>query len=117
MLSDFVPGSEPVASNDSVAINVLIAFKRRGRRWIVQPIGEAASMRDIARREGTNLSCIARHINLTLLAPEIVVAILDEAVPEGVQLLMLAINPTLQLGEEREQLTTRSTRVISSGSG
>lgn len=46
--------------------------------------GEAASMRDIARREGTNPSYIGRHINLTLLAPENVAAILDETSPEGI---------------------------------
>jgi hypothetical protein len=62
--------------------------------------GEAASMCDIARREGTNHSYIARHINLTLLAPEIVTAILDETLPEGVQLLMLAINPPMFWSEQ-----------------
>lgn len=130
------PTTEVLASNGSIVLNVPIALKRRSGRRVVLPVGakaaasrtpatllqlvlarghrwlrmleagEAASMRDIARREGTNPSYIARRINLTLLAPEIVVVILDEAVPEGVQLLMLAINPTLQLDEEREQLTT-----------
>lgn len=117
------PATEVVASNGSVVLNVPIALKRRSGRRVVLPAGaeaaasrttatplqlalarghrwlrmletgEAASMCDIARREGTNHSYIARHINLTILAPEIVAAILEETLPEGVQLLMLAINP------------------------
>ena len=119
------PGTEVRASNGSVVLNVPIALKRRSGRRVVLPAGadapasrmnatplqlalarghrwlrmletgEAASMCDIARREGTNHSYIARHINLTLLSPEIVAAILNEALPEGVQLLMLAINPPM----------------------
>lgn len=46
-------------------------------------VGEAASMCDIARREGTNHSYIARHINLTLLAPKIVTVILDKTLQGG----------------------------------
>lgn len=119
------PASEVVASNGSVVLNVPIALKRRSGRRVVLPAGteaaasqtpatplqlalarghrwlrmlqtgEAASMCDIARREGTNHSYIARHINLTLLSPEIVEAILNETLPEGGQLLMLAINPPM----------------------
>jgi len=119
------PASEVVASNGSVVLQVPIALKRRSGRRVVLPAGaeaaasrtnatplqlalarghrwlrmletgEAASMCDIARREGTNHSYIARHINLTVLAPEIVAAILEERLPEGVQLLMLAINPPI----------------------
>ncbi len=57
--------------------------------------GEATSMCAIARRESTNHSHIARHINLTLLAPDIVAAILDETLPQRVQLLALAIKPPI----------------------
>lgn len=124
------PATEVVASNGSVVLNVPIALKRRsgrrvvlaagaetatgrttatplqlalarGHRWLrMLETGEAASMCDIARREGTNHSYIARHINLTLLAPEIVTAILDETLPDGVQLLMLAINPPMFWSEQ-----------------
>lgn len=125
------PATEVVASNGSVVLNVPIALKRRSGRRVVLPAeaeaaasrtnatplqlalarghrwlrmletGEAASMCDIARREGTNHSYIARHINLTLLAPEIVAAILKETLPEGVQLLMLAINPPMLWEQQR----------------
>ena len=67
----------------------------RGHRWLrMLEAGEAASMSEIARREGTDHSYVARHINLTLLAPGIVAAILDEALPEGVRLHALSINPS-----------------------
>ncbi len=106
------PATEVVASNGSVVLNVPIALKRRSCRRIVLPVGaeaaasrttatplqlalarghrwlrmletgEAASMCDIARREGTNHSHIARNINLTLVAPEIVAAILHSTLSE-----------------------------------
>lgn len=120
-----------VASDGGVVLNVPIALKRRsgrrvvavagtdaaaartgatplqlalarGHRWLrMLECGEAASMCDIARREGTNHSYVARHINLTLLAPDIVAAILDETLPEGVQLLSLAINPPMLWEDQR----------------
>ena len=130
------PATEVVASNGSVVLNVLIALKRRSGRRVVLPAGaeaatsrttatplqlalarghrwlrmletgEAASMCEIARREGTNHSYIARHINLTLLSPEIVAAILNETLPEGDQLLMLAINPPMAWNDQvRQQLS------------
>ena len=124
------PASEVVASNGSVVLQVPIALKRRSGRRVVLPAGaeaaasrtnatplqlalalghrwlrmletgEAASMCDIARREGTNHSYIARHINLTLLAPEIVAAILGETLPAGLQLMDLAINPPMPWAEQ-----------------
>lgn len=119
------PATEIRASNGSVVLNIPIALKRRSGRRVVVPAGseatanrttatplqlalarghrwlrmletgEATSMCDIARREGTNHSYIARHINLTLLSPETVAAILDETLPEGSQLLTLAVNPPM----------------------
>lgn len=124
------PASEVVASNGSVVLQVPIALKRRSGRRVVLPAGaeaaasrtnatplqlalarghrwlrmletgEAASMCDIARREATNHSYIARHINLTLLAPEIVAAILGETLPAGLQLMDLAINPPMPWAEQ-----------------
>jgi hypothetical protein len=125
--------NEVVASNGSVVLNVPIALKRRSGRRVVLPAGaeaaaspttatplqlalarghrwlrmletgDAASMCDIARREGANHSYIARHINLTLLSPEIVAAILDETLPAGVQLLTLAINPPMMWVHQKRE--------------
>ena len=55
-------------------------------------------MRD-RRREGTRQSCVARHINLIQTAV-IVAAILDETLPECVELLRLAITPDAVEGPE-----------------
>lgn len=77
----------------------------RGHRWLrMLEAGDAASMSEIARREGTDHSYVARHINLTLLAPEIVAAILDEALPEGVRLHALSINPPALWEQQRRAI-------------
>lgn len=81
----------------------------RGHRWLrMLEAGEAASMSEIARREGADHSYIARHINLTLLAPEIVAAILDEELPDGVRMHALSINPHPLWGVQRFSLGTAS---------
>jgi hypothetical protein len=77
----------------------------RGFRWLrMIESGEASSMSDIARREGGDHSYVARMLNLTTLAPDIIAAILDEAVPPEVRLVDLAISPPLLWSEQREQL-------------
>jgi hypothetical protein len=66
----------------------------RGHRWLrMLEAGDASSMSEIARREGTDHSYVARHINLTLLAPDIVAKILDERIADGVKLHTLSISP------------------------
>ncbi len=96
-----VAGAEPVAATRDGATPLLQALAR-GHRWLrMLETGDAASMCDIARRESTNHSYVARHINLTLLAPDIVAAILDESLPEGVQLLSLAISPPMLWVDQR----------------
>ena len=96
-----VAGAEPVAAISAGATPLQLALAR-GHRWLrMLEAGEAASMCDIARRESTNHSYVARHINLTLLAPDIAAAILDETLPEGVQLLSLAINPPMLWEDQR----------------
>ena len=77
----------------------------RGHRWLrMLEAGEAASMSEIARREGTDHSYVARHINLTLLAPDIVAAILNEELPDGIRLHALSINPTALWERQRQSL-------------
>ena len=96
-----VAGAEPVVVTRAGTTPLQLALAR-GHRWLrMLETGDAASMCDIAHRESTNHSYVARHINLTLLAPDIVAAILDETLPEGVQLLSLAINPPMLWEEQR----------------
>ncbi len=83
----------------------------RGHRWLrMLEAGEAASMSEIARREQTDHSYIARHINLTLLAPDIVAAILDEELPDSVRLHALSINPPALWEKQRQSLADRPER-------
>ncbi len=54
----------------------------RGHRWLAMlESGEAKSLREIAAREGIDNSYVSRMVNLTTLAPDIVAAILDNALP------------------------------------
>jgi hypothetical protein len=68
----------------------------RAHRWLAMlEDGEAASLSDIARKEKTDVSYVARVLNLTALAPEIVEAILDDALADATFLNNIAINPSL----------------------
>lgn len=62
--------------------------------------GHARSIREIARKEGVDDRYVARFLNLTTLAPEIVAAILDEELPEEVTLAELSIDPAVGWEEQ-----------------
>ena len=103
-------GAEPVAATRAGATPLQLALAR-GHRWLrMLETGEAASMCDIASREGTNHSYVARHINLTLLAPDIVAAILDETLSEGVRLHALSINPPALWNSQHQWLVNGSAK-------
>jgi hypothetical protein len=55
--------------------------------------GKVKSLRDLAAREGIDNSYVSRMINLTTLAPDIVAAILDDALPNHLTLFDLAVDP------------------------
>ena len=77
----------------------------RGHRWLAMlESGEAGSMREIARGEGVDDSYVSRMVNLTTLAPDIVVAILDETLPPEVTLFELAAGTPLGWEEQRDIL-------------
>ena len=79
----------------------------RGHRWLwMIEAGEIASLREIAQRDGADHSYVAKHLNLTLLAPDIVAAILDDALPDGVWLSALMINPPVLWEDQRAALGT-----------
>jgi hypothetical protein len=66
----------------------------RGHRWLAMlESGEAASLREIAKREGIDNSYVSRMLNLTTLAPDIVAAILDDALPNHLTLFDIAVDP------------------------
>jgi hypothetical protein len=66
----------------------------RGHRWLAMlESGEVKSLRDLAAREGIDNSYVSRMVNLTTLAPDIVAAILDDALPNDITLFDLAVDP------------------------
>jgi hypothetical protein len=76
----------------------------RGHRWLAMlESGEAGSMKEIARREGVDDSYVSRMVNLTTLAPDIVVAILDETLPPEVTLFELGAGTPLVWEELRKK--------------
>ena len=95
------PAGEATA-NEATALQLALA---RAHRWLrMLDSGEAASILDIAQREGEDRSYVGRMLNLTLLAPDIVAAILDDTLPESLRLHDLAINPPMGWDEQRASL-------------
>jgi hypothetical protein len=66
----------------------------RGHRWLAMlESGEATTLREIAKREGIDNSYVSRMLNLTTLAPDIVAAILEDALPNHLTLFEIAVDP------------------------
>ena len=61
-------------------------------------------MTEIAKKEGIDNSYVSRMVNLTTLAPDIVAAILDDALPNHVTLFDLAVDPPALWDEQRARL-------------
>ncbi len=66
--------------------------------------GETNSLREIAAREGVDSSYVSRMVNLTTLAPDIVAAILDDALPNHITLFDLAVDPPVLWAEQHTSL-------------
>jgi hypothetical protein len=81
----------------------------RGHRWLaLLTSGEVKSLREIAAREGVDSSYVSRMVNLTTLAPDIVAAILDDALPNHITLFDLAVDPPALWEEQRGRLVGRA---------
>ena len=77
----------------------------RGHRWLAMlESGEAKSLTEIAAREKVDNSYVSRMVNLTVLAPDIVAAILDDSLPNHITLFDLAVDPPALWSEQRERL-------------
>lgn len=61
-------------------------------------------MKEIATREGIDNNYVSRMVNLTTLVPDIVAAILDDALPNHVTLFDLAVDPPALWDEQRARL-------------
>lgn len=85
---------------DAAATPLQLALAR-GHRWLAMlESGEVKSLREIAAHEGVDSSYVSRMVNLTTLAPDIVAAILDDALPNHITLFDLAVDPPV-LWEEQ----------------
>lgn len=87
------------------ALQRALGRAERLRRMLAS--GEAKSINDIAALEKMDFSYIARLLNLTMLAPPLVAAILDDTLPSGTTLNDLAINPPLIWQGQINRLATR----------
>jgi hypothetical protein len=94
----------PVRPWDVAPTSIQLALAR-GYRWLAMlESGEAKSLKEIARREGVDNSYVSRMVNLTTLAPDIVAAILDDALPNHISLFDLAVDPPLLWEDQRKRL-------------
>jgi len=93
---------------DTAATPLQLALAR-GHRWLVMlESGEAKSLKEIAALEGVDNSYVSRMVNLTTLAPDIVAAILDDAMPSHVTLFDLAVDPPALWEEQRARVNCSS---------
>ena len=74
------------------------------QRGNVHESEEAKSLKEIATWEGIDNSYVSRMVNLTTLAPDIVAAILDDALPNHIMLFDLAVDPPVLRDEQRERV-------------
>ena len=66
--------------------NAMVKALARAFRWRKMLEGTHATLEDLARAKGVNATYVSRVLRLTLLAPEIVEAILDGRRPAELQL-------------------------------
>jgi len=93
-----------------VAATPLQLALARGHRWLAMlESGEVKFLKEIAAREGIDASYVSRMVNLTTLAPDIVAAILDDALPNHITLFDLAVDPPALWEEQRERLIDPAT--------
>lgn len=77
----------------------------RGHRWLAMlESGEAATLKEIAAREKVDDSYVSRMVNLTMLAPDIVAAILSDDLHDHLTLFDLAVDPALLWDEQRSRI-------------
>jgi hypothetical protein len=66
--------------------------------------GQVSSLREIAAQEGVDNSYVSRMMNLTVLAPDIVEAILDDTLPDHLTLFDIAVDPPVLWDGQRTLL-------------
>jgi hypothetical protein len=98
------PGVSATAIGEPVQTALQIALAR-GHRWLrLIESGKAANLAAIAKAENLDRSYISRMVNLTMLAPDIQSAILDETLPDTVSLFDLAVDMPMGWAEQRKRV-------------
>jgi hypothetical protein len=88
--------------------NTLVKALARAFRWKrMLDSGEFATMAELARREGIAVSYLTRILGLTLLAPDIVEAILDGRQGPEVTLVRVLEPLPVEWSEQNATLVTR----------
>jgi hypothetical protein len=106
----FVVGTGGVAwTGRRLAVdNTIVKALGRAHRWkAMLESGRYGSMTELAKAEEINLSYLCRVLRLTLLAPDIVEALLGGKVGSGLQLSDLLRPLPLVWAEQRTQIRTR----------
>jgi len=85
-----------------VAATPLELALARGHRWLAMlEYGKLKNLTEIVALEGVDNSYVSRMVNLTTLAPDIVEAILEDALPDHLTLFDLAVDPPALWEEQR----------------
>ena len=102
-----LPNGEPGKPRPwDVAATPLQLALARGHRWLAMlESGKVKNLTEIAALEGVDNSYVSRMVNLTTLAPDIVEAILEDALPDHLTLFDLAVDPPASWEEQRLKLT------------
>ena len=96
-------GVDDVESSRSPAQDALVvALARAHRRQGLLDTGQVASINELAKKQNVGPSYVGRHLRLTLLAPDIVEAILAGTEPSGLSLAKLAKPFPPRWDEQRE---------------
>lgn len=101
-----LPNGEPGKPRpwDTAATALQLALAR-GHKWLAMlESGEVSTMTEIAKREGIDNSYVSRMVNLTILAPDIVDAILRDELPDKLTLFDIAVDPPALWNEQRKRM-------------
>lgn len=84
---------KPQKALEPTAMQLALA---RGHCWLAMlESGEVRTMRELAVRESVDNSYVSRMINMTLLPPWTIAAILDDTLPDDAILFDMAVDPPL----------------------
>jgi hypothetical protein len=101
-----LPNGEPGKPRPwDVAATPLQLALARGHRWLAMlESGKVKNLTEIAALEGVDNSYVSRMVNLTTLAPDIVEAILEDALPDHLTLFDIAVDPPALWEEQRKRV-------------